>query len=792
MDNELSRVVDALPVLVWTALPDGRADFLNQRWLEYTGLNYEVALGRGWDSILHPDDLPTLLVQWSNIIASGQPGTLEARMRRFDGVYRWFQVRASPMHDAAGGIIKWCGVNTDIEEQKQAEDALRAVEGRYRSIVDGLPAIVTLLDTDGHVTHANRYMLEYLGTKHDEMKARDVGQAFHPEDRPDVLARWEQSVKTGQPYDFEARLRRADGIYRWFHTIGFPLRNPQGQIDLWYFLQTDVHDRRCADELLAGEKRFLELAMSGATMSQVLDDLCLLAEATFTRSFCTVGLVDQGGNRFEHAAAPSLPPNFISGMVDHPISDQSSPCATALHLDEKVFASDLESGGNHGTYAWAPEALAQGLLGCWATPITSTTGKVLGAMAIYYDYTRSPSALHHSLIEQFKHIASVAIEKLQSDDALRRSEALLKEGQHLSSTGTFLWDVATHKITWSDELYRIFEIDPSVPISLELIGSRFHSEDIPMMREMVDRAERDDGDLEYEFRLRTPGGSIKYIQMVAHRSGEQGSRIEYIGALQNITERRVSEDALDKVRSELVHVARMTSLGALAASIVHEVSQPVSGIITNAGTCVEMLASVPPDVDGGLETAHRIVRDGDRASEVITRLRALFIKKPTRKELIDINEATREVLALTLNELQRGRVSLRTELQDGLPPILGDRVQLQQVMMNLFMNAADAMSSVEDRTRHLLIKTGQEGGDRVRLTVQDAGVGFESDDLERIFEAFYTTKTTGMGIGLAVSRSIVERHSGRLWASANEGPGVTFSFSIPHQPSSPAISPHHV
>ena len=256
----------------------------------------------------------------------------------------------------------------------------------------------------------------------------------------------------------------------------------------------------------------------------------------------------------------------------------------------------------------------------------------------------------------------------------------------------------------------------------------------------------------------------------------------FIGALQDVTERRVAEEALNRARSELAHVARLTTLSTLTASIAHEVNQPLSGIITNAGTCLRMLDANPPNVDGARETARRTIRDGNRASEVVKRLRALFSKKDFTMEPLDLNEATREVVALSLSELQRNRVIVQSELADDLPPITGDRVQLQQVILNLLRNASDAMVGVHDRPRQLLIRTEQEGGDRLRMTVRDAGTGFDRQIMDKLFDAFYTTKSDGMGIGLSVSRSIVERHHGRLWAEPNDGPGATFSFSIPLTP----------
>jgi C4-dicarboxylate-specific signal transduction histidine kinase len=260
--------------------------------------------------------------------------------------------------------------------------------------------------------------------------------------------------------------------------------------------------------------------------------------------------------------------------------------------------------------------------------------------------------------------------------------------------------------------------------------------------------------------------------------------LEYIGAVQDVTKRRLSEEALGEVRSELAHVARVASLGALTASITHEVNQPLSGIITNASTCLRMLAADPPNVEGARETARRTIRDGNRASDVITRLRALFSKKVPTNDPVDLNEATHEVITLLRSEFQRSRVILRAELDDEIPPVTGDRVQLQQVILNLLLNASDAMSSIDDRPRQLVIRTEREEDDRVRLSVQDAGVGFKPQDEVRLFDAFYTAKNGGMGMGLSVSRSIIESHHGRLWAALNNGPGAKFSFSIPRRPES--------
>jgi PAS domain S-box-containing protein len=372
-------------------------------------------------------------------------------------------------------------------------------------------------------------------------------------------------------------------------------------------------------------------------------------------------------------------------------------------------------------------------------------------------------------------------ERKRAEQELRRSEAFLAEAQHLSRIGSFSWRVPTDEITWSEQLYRIFQIDRDARVTFELIATRIHPEDLSVFHEHIERARRDRGDVQLEFRLQMPDGTLKYVHVAAHIRGDH-DQLEYIGAVQDVTERRSSEEALTKARSGLSHVARVTSLGVLTASIAHEVNQPLSGIMTNASTCLRMLAADPPNIEGARETARRTIRDANRASEVITRLRALFSKKSATAQSIDLNEAAREVIALSLSELQKNRVILRPELADDLPLVTGDRVQLQQVILNLLRNASDAMSTIDDRPRDLVIRTEPDDNERVRLSVTDVGVGLEPKAADRLFEAFYTTKDEGMGIGLSVSRSIIEHHHGRLWATPNNGPGVTFSFSIPCRP----------
>jgi len=525
------------------------------------------------------------------------------------------------------------------------------------------------------------------------------------------------------------------------------------------------------------------LIRQGRPLPVVLSALCQLFDATAKGFSSSVLLLDRTGARVRSAAGSSLPASYIKQLEGRRVSWSETPSGATINAKKPVIVLDPVSVPLRKDQEAAP-ATAPGLRLHEASPIVSLTGEPLGIFAVYRRES-NPDVIHcpSALIPKFTQVAGAAIERMRSDEALERSAALLERTQQLSSTCCFSWHVETDEISWSKELCRLFELDPSdVPVTLELIGARIHSEDLASFREMIERARSGVSDFEFEHRLRLPDNSVKYLRIVAHGTRNQEGQLEYIGAVQDVTHRRHTEEALARLRAELAQAARVTSLGVLTAAIAHEVSQPLAGIVTNASTCRRMLAIDPPDVEGARETTRRTIRDAERASEVIKRLRALFCKKGATSESLDLNEVTREVVALSVSELERNKVIVRTELAGELPPVQGDRVQLQQVILNLFLNASDAMSGVDDRPRQLLIRTERDEEDRVRLSVRDTGVGFEPQGVDRLFDAFYTTKSSGMGIGLSVSRSIIESHKGRLWATPNEGPGATFSFSIPCRP----------
>jgi PAS domain S-box-containing protein len=370
-------------------------------------------------------------------------------------------------------------------------------------------------------------------------------------------------------------------------------------------------------------------------------------------------------------------------------------------------------------------------------------------------------------------------ERRRAEEEQRRSEAYLAEGQRISHTGSWGWNVATGELFWSKEHFRIFGYDPeTVKPSYRMFLVRVHPKDRPFVEQTVDRAVRDRSDLEMDYRIVLTDGSLKHVHTVGHPTvNDSGDLVEFVGTVMDVTERRQGEEALRKAQVELAHVTRVTTLGAMTASIAHEVNQPLGAVVNNASACLRWLAAT--NLEEARQSAELIVADGHRASEIINRIRALAKKAPPQKDWLNINETILEVIALARSEIQKNRVSLQTQLSSDLSLILGDRIQLQQVILNLLINAIEAMSGGGANPRELLVGSGKDESRGVWVAVRDSGPALDPESLSHIFTAFYTTKPQGMGMGLAISRSIIEAHGGRLWATANDDRGATFQFTLP-------------
>jgi len=372
-------------------------------------------------------------------------------------------------------------------------------------------------------------------------------------------------------------------------------------------------------------------------------------------------------------------------------------------------------------------------------------------------------------------------ERKSAEESLRRSEGYLAEAQRLSHTGSWASIPARGEIKYfSEECYRVLGFDPhDEQPRYETFFQRIHLDDQPKVREAVEKAGRENTEFELDYRIVHPGGEIREIHVVGHPvPSPTGDFVEFVGTVIDITERKRAEESVRQAQSDLARVNRVTTMGELTASLAHEVNQPIAAAVTNAKTCLRWLTREHPDVEEARAAAMRIVNDGTRAAEIIKRVRLLFKKETSERELVGIDEVAEEMVVLLRGEAMRYSISLKTELEANTPRVMADRVQLQQVLMNLMINGIDAMKDVVG-TRELTIKSQRAENDQVLVSVNDTGVGLPAQQASQVFEAFFTTKPHGTGMGLAISRSIVESHGGRLWAANNSPRGASFYFVLP-------------
>jgi PAS domain S-box-containing protein len=361
----------------------------------------------------------------------------------------------------------------------------------------------------------------------------------------------------------------------------------------------------------------------------------------------------------------------------------------------------------------------------------------------------------------------------------RHQEAYLAEAQKLSVTGSFGWNASTGQIFWSEETFRIFGFEPTLVPTVELVLQRIHPEDVPAARAAIERATETAG-FDIKHRLLMPDGSVKYLHVVARLMTEDPETSQFFGAVMDITAATLAEQQLQRAQSELAYVTRIVSLGEMTASIAHEINQPLAAIVTNGEASLYWLHNEVPQIDEATAAVKRIIADGKRAGDIVQRVRALVKKTDQQKIPLKLNDVVADVLPLVRREITEHRVDLRLDLAPGLPPVLGDRVLLQQVVNNLLINGIHAMAAVTDRPRDLVIRSLEgESGD-VLLVVRDHGDGIAKEIENRLFDPFFTTKAEGMGMGLAICRSIIQSHEGRVWAQTpDDGPGAAFWLSLP-------------
>jgi PAS domain S-box-containing protein len=662
----------------------------------------------------------------------------------------------------------------DVTEKEHLTEELRRREDRLRLVIDTIPGMVWSARPDGSIDFVNSPWVEYHGSFLAGPGNEGLRDLIHPEDIEETVNRWRAALATGKPYEMEFRKRRADGEYRWFMTRAVPLRDELGNIVRWYGTSTEIEDRKRAELLLAGEKRLLEMIARGDSRTFVLDASCRLVEELASGSLASILLLDPTANRLRHGAAPSLPMNYAEAIDGLVIGPSAGSCGTAAYRAEPVIVSDIATDP-----LWADKrdlALANGLRACWSRPILSSEGRVLGTFATYYREPRSPTPQEHNVIEQITQLVAIAVEREQAEQVLRESEEQWKNVFDNNPTMYFIIDAAGTVLLvnpfGAEQLgYQVDELVGQPVLSVFPEPDRE-----PLQRNVAGCLEQLGRSRSWEARKVRKDGKVLWVRETAKAVPRVNGPIVLI-ACEDITEQKRAEEALRQAQADLAHVSRVTTMGELTASLAHEVNQPIAAAVTNANACLRWLAGDIPNLEEARAAARRIVKDGTRAAEIIGRTRLLFKKGTPQQELVDVNEVIREMIVLLRNETTRYSIAVRMELAADLPQVMGDRVQLQQVMMNLVINSVDAMKDVEGR-RELTINSQRAENEQLMVSVSDTGVGLPQQR-DQIFNAFFTTKLHGTGMGLSISRSIVESHGGRLSAADNPPRGASFCLTLP-------------
>jgi PAS domain S-box-containing protein len=674
-------------------------------------------------------------------MVAGEAITFETRHRRKDGTSFLVEVRVGQFEQ--GGRRFLCLVR-DITERKRAEEVLHDSEAKLQKAQRIAHFGWWERDfTTNHVSLSDE-VCRIFGLQPVELPewhARWL-ELIHPEDRPRAAdAAAAALVPSGPRYDVEYRVVRTDGSERIVHSQGDVTWDEAGRPRRQFGVLQDITELRQAEkELRESEERFRTLVQFSFDVYWESD-----AQHRFIRQEFAERLADApaagseiGKTRWE---VPYLEPDAEAWRKHRETMN--------AHLPFRDFelARPTPDGGKR-------YVSVSGL------PVFDKSGHFIGYRGVG------------------RHIT----DRKRAEEALRRSEAYLAEAQRLSHTGTLAFN-ATAPVYWSQESYQIWALDPLQGLpNRETVLQRIHPDDRERVNVETEEALQQKRDFTLEFRIVVPDGTVKYIESTGHPLlSADGELVEMIATHVDVTERKLAQEEHEKLRqleSELAHVNRISMMGELAASLAHEILHPIATARNNARAGMRFLAMSPPNLAEVEEALSCIVRDADRAKDIVGRMRDHINKAPPHRHLFDLNEAISEVIVMVRSAIESHKVSVRTGLME-LTPVLGDRVQLQQVVMNLILNAAEAMSSVTEGVRDLWIETEQSQTGSILVAVRDSGLGIDPAQLERVFEPFYTTKTSGVGMGLSICRSIIDAHGGRLWVEPNKPRGAVFKFTLP-------------
>lgn len=724
-----------------------------------------------WNRLIHPDDLARMFERsQAHFNGEAMAFEVEHRMLHRDGSFRWFLARGSVVRDAGGRPVSMAGTDTDITDRKRSEEALRQAEEMNRRIVESTGDCVKILGLGGELLYINPEGLRGLElTDASGLLGRPVPGFFEGDERrmsEDAIAH----ARAGGRGRFQYFMPTVSGVPKWWDAVVTPITDMDGTVVQLLVVSRDITERRHEETLRAGQHQVLEMIATGSPLMTVLDSIVRLVESEAHGMACTVLLLDDDGITIRHGAAPNMPAGYLQALEGLTIGPKAGSCGTAMYRGEPVVVTDVLTDPLWEDYTAV--AMRFGFRACWSTPIFSPDRKVLGSLAMYYAQPRAPRDDERRVIEIAADIARIAIEQHRAGQALQHSEArnrailrAIPDWMFLTTRDGVILDFHAQDAT---KLYA----SPST-----FLGRRVLDVLPPMVAEpLVEafaRAFSSNEPEKVEYSLQAGDDERFFEAVIVTCDGDK-----VLSMVRDITDRKRAELEADSHRRELAHLGRVATLGELTGALAHELSQPLTAVLSNAEAARLLVDRDPPDIEQVRGALDDIIRNDRRAGAVIERLRSLLRKGDTVRQPVDVNDVVRETLDLAFGELVSRRVAVTRTLDDTLPPVLGDRVQLQQVVLNLVMNACDAMETTPQAERRLVVSTANGDG-LVRVAVADGGRGIPDGQLEQVFEPFVTFRDRGLGLGLAISRSIVKAHGGTIRAENNPGAGATFHCALP-------------
>jgi len=753
-EHQLQVLVDAIPAFIWCLTPEGTPSYFNKRVTDQIGLTISDLTAPDGSLRLesvHPEDRPTVQRALIHSLATGEPFALKYRQRRGYAHYRWTEGRAEALRDESGQIVQWYGVYLDIDDEVVAQQVLRERERELSQLVDMVPSLLWRLNPDGEPIFFNKRMIDFLGMDVTDTDTADSGRlaaviqaVIHPDDVPSVAAALNRSIGTGEPFAMTYRVRRADGVYRWMSGRAEPMRDEQGRIAQWYGLSHDIDDQVRAEEELRASKRQLEQMIDAVPIN-------ILSFAPSGRLiYASKRYMDTVGSPPSHIEDFDALARDIAHPEDFPAMFRNASTGFATG---QPFVNRFRRREKNGAYRWI-EARAH--------PLRDASGTIVQ----WY-------------------IASIDIEdEMRAQEALRERERTLRQ---LVETLPAMIDCAAPN---GEPIYRSRQLREFLGYEFEALDSEgksrlqgtleasVHPDDLAGVRENYARSLSTGEPYARRHRLRRCDGEYRWVETrAAPMRGSENAIVQWNVICLDIDGEVRAQIELRSAQEKMARASQAASLAELSASIAHEVNQPLAAIVATSYACRRWLSADPPNLERAGITLDRIIRDANSASDVVSRIRALFSQSGKSRTQVDMAEMIREVCLILADDLAAKNTQVETVFSPILPRPLVDRVQMQQVLVNLIRNAIDSMEGIVDRPRLIRIRAFPDGTESVRFELQDHGCGIIEH--ERVFDPFFTTKQNGMGMGLAICRSIIESHNGRLWIPSSGQEGTTLAFTLP-------------